>query len=75
MAMTWRFPSRLADPLWGQLPVSHDTQESETPAMMMTAPPKTPIPPAQPIRSLASERASRRSSRRATAPSSPTSGA
>ncbi|HEX3272328.1 MAG TPA: RNA polymerase sigma factor [Ktedonobacterales bacterium] len=31
MAMTWRFPSRLADPLWGQLPVSHDTQESETP--------------------------------------------
>jgi RNA polymerase sigma-70 factor (ECF subfamily) len=30
MAMTWRFPSRLADPLWGQLPVSHDTQESET---------------------------------------------
>jgi RNA polymerase sigma-70 factor, ECF subfamily len=30
MAMTWRYPSRLADPLWGQLPVSHDTQESET---------------------------------------------
>ena len=31
MAMTWRFPSRLADPLWGDLPVTHDTQESETP--------------------------------------------
>jgi RNA polymerase sigma-70 factor, ECF subfamily len=31
MAMTWRIPSRLADPLWGQLPVSHDTQEIETP--------------------------------------------
>jgi RNA polymerase sigma-70 factor (ECF subfamily) len=30
MAMTWRFPSRLADPLWGNLPVTHDTQESET---------------------------------------------
>jgi len=30
MAMTWRFPARLADPLWGQLPVSHDTEESET---------------------------------------------
>jgi RNA polymerase sigma-70 factor (ECF subfamily) len=29
--MTWRIPSRLADPLWGQLPVTHDTQEIETP--------------------------------------------
>jgi RNA polymerase sigma-70 factor (ECF subfamily) len=31
MAMTWRFPSRLADPLWGRLPVTHDTQETTTP--------------------------------------------
>src|SRR5262249_40372196 len=31
MAMTWRNPSRLADPLWGQHPVTHDTQEIETP--------------------------------------------
>jgi RNA polymerase sigma-70 factor (ECF subfamily) len=31
MAMTWRFPSRLADPLWGQHPITRDTQEIETP--------------------------------------------
>ena len=31
MGMTWRIPSRLADPLWGQLPITHDTQEIETP--------------------------------------------
>jgi RNA polymerase sigma-70 factor (ECF subfamily) len=31
MAMTWRFPSRLADPLWGRLAVTHDTQETSSP--------------------------------------------
>ncbi len=31
MALTWRYPSRLADPLWGRLAVTHDTQETETP--------------------------------------------
>jgi RNA polymerase sigma-70 factor (ECF subfamily) len=31
MAMTWRYPSRLADPLWGRLAITHDTQESTTP--------------------------------------------
>jgi hypothetical protein len=31
MAMTWRFPARLADPLWGPLAVTHDTQETSAP--------------------------------------------
>jgi RNA polymerase sigma-70 factor, ECF subfamily len=31
MAMTWRFPARLADPLWGRLAVTHDTQETSSP--------------------------------------------
>jgi RNA polymerase sigma-70 factor (ECF subfamily) len=31
MAMTWRFPARLADPLRGPLAVTHDTQETTAP--------------------------------------------